>query len=149
MDFSREKEIELQMKSKFPNCLEIGDRCKATIRHKTDGSKNLINVDVIVCENNKEASFITVQYKNKKYTVPYNELSVNLLKTTNIYLVEKVIDEDFTKSEFQGIFSTKEKAIAACRDENYFWVEAILDEEQPHETCQFKEGKFGYPKREC
>lgn len=31
MDYSIAKEIELQIKSKFPNRLEAGDRCKATI----------------------------------------------------------------------------------------------------------------------
>ena len=76
MDYSIEKEIELQIKSKFPNRLEVGDRCKATIRHKTDGSKNLIRVDVIVCENNNEEKTIIAQYKRKKHKVPYNELSV-------------------------------------------------------------------------
>lgn len=32
--------------------LQIGNKCLATIRHKTDGSKNLHNVEVIVIENN-------------------------------------------------------------------------------------------------
>lgn len=36
--------------------------------------------------------------------------------------------------DFQGIFSTKEKAIKACLSRNYFIVSAKLDEEIPDET---------------
>lgn len=35
--------------------------------------------------------------------------------------------------EFQGIFSTREKAMAACRNVNYFIHEVVMDEEIPDE----------------
>ena len=54
--------------------LEIGDKCLATIRHKTDGSKNLHNVEVIVIENNKEKKEIVGWFPEVKATIPYNEL---------------------------------------------------------------------------
>lgn len=55
--------------------LETGDRCKATIRHKTDGSKNIHNVDIIVVEN-LQAEKQIVGYLNKcKKQISYNELS--------------------------------------------------------------------------
>lgn len=36
--------------------------------------------------------------------------------------------------EFQGVFSTKPKAIKACRNSKYFIFSAKLDEELPDET---------------
>lgn len=50
--------------------------------------------------------------------------------------------------EFQGIFSSEEKALAACRDENYTMAPAILDEELPHESLPDWPG-FRAPKREA
>ena len=35
--------------------------------------------------------------------------------------------------DFQGVFSTEEKAVAACRDANYFVAPAELDAEVPHQ----------------
>jgi hypothetical protein len=37
--------------------------------------------------------------------------------------------------EFQGVFSSEEKAVEACRDWSYFIFTAALDEALPHETC--------------
>lgn len=39
--------------------------------------------------------------------------------------------------EFQGAFADKDKAVAACRDRNYFIGPATVDEERPHETEQW------------
>jgi hypothetical protein len=39
--------------------------------------------------------------------------------------------------DFNGIFSDRDKAIAACRDPNYFIAPVILNEELPHETIIF------------
>jgi hypothetical protein len=36
--------------------------------------------------------------------------------------------------EFQGAFSNKELAVAACRDERYFIFSYVLDAECPHES---------------
>lgn len=36
--------------------------------------------------------------------------------------------------DFQGVFSTKEKAIEACRNRNYFIAPVKIDEELPDET---------------
>jgi len=46
-----------------------GDIIKATIRHETDGSKNLINVDVMFLECNLLKPTI-----NAIYEIPFNEL---------------------------------------------------------------------------
>ena len=46
--------------------------------------------------------------------------------------------------EFQGVFSTEQKAIDACRDENYFMAPVKLDKELPHESIQMNGGC--YPK---
>ncbi len=45
--------------------------------------------------------------------------------------------------EMQGVFSTKEKAIKACRNYKYFIGSEILDQEIPDETTTFKD--FEYP----
>jgi hypothetical protein len=36
--------------------------------------------------------------------------------------------------EFQGVFSTQQKAEAACRDRNYWVMPLTLDKEYPHES---------------
>ena len=46
--------------------------------------------------------------------------------------------------EFQGAYSTKEKAIAACREWEYGIGPCDLDQEIPHDTTEW-EG-FYYPK---
>ncbi len=38
---------------------------------------------------------------------------------------------------FQGVFSTKGKAIAACRNETYFIVPVELDDEIQDEMCEW------------
>lgn len=55
--------------------LQVGDRCKATIRHKTDGSKNLHNVEIIVVENLQSEKKIVGYFKKRKKHIFYNELS--------------------------------------------------------------------------
>lgn len=59
--------------------LEPGDKCLATIRHKTDGSKNRHNVEIIVIDNFQSLSYITAwdRKKKRKFKIPYNELSSN------------------------------------------------------------------------
>ena len=55
--------------------LQAGDRCKATIRHRTDGTKNLHNVDVIVVDNLPSKKMIVGYFDKRKKKIPYNELS--------------------------------------------------------------------------
>lgn len=48
--------------------------------------------------------------------------------------------------EFQGIFTTEKLAVNACRDENYFVMEVLIDTEIPHETSEMPPDKMYYPK---
>ena len=47
------------------------------------------------------------------------------------------------KWEFFGVFSTREKALLACRDKDYFIGSAILDESLPEEPVEWPD--FCYP----
>ena len=53
--------------------LVCGDRCKATIRHETDGSLNKINVDVIVIENIISQRKIKAYFEEEVF-INYNNL---------------------------------------------------------------------------
>lgn len=44
--------------------------------------------------------------------------------------------------DFQGIFDSEEKAIEACRDENYFIMPFILNQQCPHETVENAEACY-------
>ena len=46
--------------------------------------------------------------------------------------------------EFQGLFDTEEKAVAACRSPWYWIVPVVLNEERPDETTPGWEGSY-YP----
>lgn len=59
----------------WASSLEIGDRVIATIRHKTDGKKNIIGAIVIVAENNKWAQKIKGAIDDMVFDLPYNELT--------------------------------------------------------------------------
>jgi hypothetical protein len=59
----------------WADALESGDRVLATIRHETDGSKNLIDVQVIVTGNNRRECKISAAFLAGLYVIPYNELS--------------------------------------------------------------------------
>jgi len=41
--------------------------------------------------------------------------------------------------EFQGVFSSEQKAIKACRNENYFYAPIELDKEIPDQTEEMPE----------
>ena len=45
--------------------------------------------------------------------------------------------------EFQGVFSTKDLAVAACRDGNYWICRVKLDESLPHETMVMTDEELG------
>jgi len=55
--------------------LQVGDRCLATIRHKTDGTLNIHNAMVIVAKNSLKLKQITGFYNETLYTIDYNELN--------------------------------------------------------------------------
>jgi hypothetical protein len=55
--------------------LEVGDRCIGTLRHTTDGSKNVKGAKLIVVENNLIERFVQGAIGNHVWKVPYNELS--------------------------------------------------------------------------
>jgi len=75
MNLEKFKEIEEKYVNHWAERLEPGDRCKATIRHKTDGSKNLHNVEIIVVENLHSEEKIVGYFKKRKKQIQYNELS--------------------------------------------------------------------------
>lgn len=54
--------------------LQVADRVLATLRHKTDGSRNVHNADVIVVENKPGESKIIGWWDDRNYEIPYNEL---------------------------------------------------------------------------
>jgi hypothetical protein len=47
--------------------------------------------------------------------------------------------------EFQGIFSTEKKAVAACRNFRYFVEKVTLDQECPDESVLFPDGYYPIP----
>lgn len=47
-----------------------------------------------------------------------------------------------TPWEFQGVFDSKDKAVAACRDETYFIMPATLNESLPHEPTACNEAYY-------
>ena len=62
-----------------------------------------------------------------------------------LFLVGQNIDYESGLWDFSGIFDNKDVAIDACRDENYWVAEVILNEQLSHEKVDFK---FAfYPKR--
>ena len=51
-----------------------GDRVTCTIRHATDGSKNLINVEVIFLESNLSKRTCNIVYQDNIYEVPFHDM---------------------------------------------------------------------------
>lgn len=44
--------------------------------------------------------------------------------------------------DFQGVFDSREKAFAACRDESYSVQSAVLNQELPHESSEFPDCEY-------
>lgn len=56
---------------------------------------------------------------------------------TELWLVQQY-PEGSNVPEFQGVFSSEERAVAACRTDRYFVCGPItLDEEVPHESLEW------------
>jgi hypothetical protein len=54
--------------------LQVGDRAVATIRHQTDGTKNIHNAVVVVVANNEFNKNIKGALAGTLFEIPYNEL---------------------------------------------------------------------------
>lgn len=76
MDLNLFKELEKKYPSHPAEALETGDRVIATIRHKTDGSKNIHNANLIVIENRKQVRHIRALWRENEYLIPYNDLKI-------------------------------------------------------------------------
>ena len=77
MDLEKFEQIKKTHLNHWAESLEAGDRCKATIRHKTDGSKNRHNVEIIVVSNIQSELRIIGWDKHKPertFSIPYNGL---------------------------------------------------------------------------
>jgi len=61
--------------SHFAEKLQIGDRCIATIRHQTDGSKNIIGANVVIISNRLKERVVKAYYDHTQYDIPYCELT--------------------------------------------------------------------------
>ena len=61
--------------SHFAEKLQMGDRCIATIRHQTDGSKNIIGANVVVISNILKERIIRAYFNHAEYNIPYYELT--------------------------------------------------------------------------
>lgn len=44
--------------------------------------------------------------------------------------------------DFQGVFQSRRKAVAACRTKKYFIFSARLNESYPHEECEGTDGCY-------
>ena len=60
---------------------------------------------------------------------------------TELWLVFQYRDD--APPDFQGVFSTKQKAIEACKSPNYCVCgPAVVDQELPEETSEFPKGWY-------
>lgn len=50
--------------------------------------------------------------------------------------------------EISGVFDSEEKAIAACRDENYAYIAMEMNKQGPHETVPLDPARIKRPKKE-
>lgn len=71
------------------------------------------------------------------------------MKIKELYLVGQTINEELGLFDIQGVFSTVEKAIEACRGDNFWWFKMRLDEELPIEpidwTLKIEGIDYDYP----
>jgi len=64
----------------------------------------------------------------------------------NVFLVFQYFDKEHFL--FQGVFTTKEKAIKACRANNYCICPAVLNEERPPEIEGWDDAWYPYLENE-
>jgi len=56
----------------------------------------------------------------------------------NLWICGQIFSEDGHTWDFQGVFSTEEKAKAACKNDSYFIGPVVLDEEISEETIEWE-----------
>jgi hypothetical protein len=61
----------------------------------------------------------------------------------------RAVTESGTAWDFQGIFETRELAVAACRNRNYGVIPVLLNEEVPDEKHEFQECIYPLIEAEC
>lgn len=61
-----------------------------------------------------------------------------------LWLCGQCVDWKTQRWEFQGVFSTKAKALTICRV-NYFVYPVAVDEPCPHESCEVPHTKVLWP----
>ncbi|MBA7500895.1 hypothetical protein ES704_03657 [subsurface metagenome] len=60
-----------------------------------------------------------------------------------LWIVGKSLsDNEKSEWEFAGVFDSKDLAIAACIDKNYFIGSVKLNETIPHETVEWKDAYY-------
>lgn len=64
-----------------------------------------------------------------------------------MWLVGQVTNEDTLTWDFQGIFDSREKALAACRTRLYFISPVELNINYPHKTVAFTAEEYPFPDR--
>ncbi len=61
-----------------------------------------------------------------------------------VYFVGQHSEDDSKPWEIQGVFSSHDKAVAACYDDKYFILELEVDKELPRETSPM-DSAFEFP----
>jgi len=56
------------------------------------------------------------------------------MKKTKLWVVGKVNSENYKEWEFQGVFSSKDRAVAVCKGPYWFVGPAMLDKQLPEES---------------
>ena len=64
-----------QSTTHWATILKQGDKVFATIRHETDGSKNIRNAEVVILNNNSKREMVMGEHLGQYYTIPYNDLA--------------------------------------------------------------------------
>ena len=60
--------------------------------------------------------------------------------TVTVWIVGRwVADENW---QFQGVFLTKDEAVAACRDSSYFVGPAVMGQSVPHEKVSWPDSFY-------
>lgn len=72
-----EKQSNMKYVSHWAEELQVGDKCLATIRHHSDGSKNIHNAECIVIENDLNKKQIKAFCLNEEMLINYNELTAH------------------------------------------------------------------------
>ena len=75
--------------------------------------------------------------RGKNAGKPLSPAEPGLEPRTPLWVVGKVTDHESKAWEMQGVFSDRNKATGACKDQHYFVGPLFLDKPLPHETCEW------------